>query len=403
MTIEARRHNPRVSLKEITYVNFGSGNRGVILDVSEGGLRFKTASPLGQNEDIHFSLSQGDRSEGAAQLAWMDESRTTGGLRFTTVPPEIRKQIRQWIERAESTDPLRTATANALREEELAAAVAATATRNVDAQETAASHTRVPETPAFGSQPWLKSSFSHRPLLSTEPEMPALPTETSATEASPTGSVRFVAPRPMHHRWAIAFLVLLIVLGAATAAAEYYYPSEAHHFMSQMQSRVERFVNPVGKRGPSETENASMAGVSRFEGSFEPGKAPRDPFAQPVIPPDSSANPPTAQAGASHSFTTPSSNADAPKNNAETDLELAQTYLSRSDNPDEKAKAIQLLWLATEKGNVDAEMELADLYARGDGVSKSCVQARILLKAASAVNAVAAQPKLDALDQSGCS
>jgi TPR repeat protein len=77
--------------------------------------------------------------------------------------------------------------------------------------------------------------------------------------------------------------------------------------------------------------------------------------------------------------------------------------LSHSDNPDEKAKALQLLWLATEKGNVDAEMELADLYARGDGVARSCVQARILLKAASAVNAAAAQPKLDALDQSGCS
>jgi TPR repeat protein len=212
----------------------------------------------------------------------------------------------------------------------------------------------------------------------------------------------------MHHRWAIAFLVLLIVLGAATAAAEYYYPSEARHVMSQMQSKVERFVNPAGTQRAAEAENASMAGVTRFEGAFEPGKSPRDPLAQPVIPPVPSSetqptDPAASQPDVSHVVTAPSPDVDAPKNSAETDLELAQTYLSHSDNPDEKAKALQLLWLATEKGNVDAEMELADLYARGDGVAKSCVQARILLKAALAVNAPAAQPKLDALDQSGCS
>jgi hypothetical protein len=403
MTIEARRHSPRVSLKEIAYVNFGPGNRGVILDVSEGGLRFKTASPLGKGDTIRFGISQNERTEGTAQLAWADESRTTGGLRFTTVPAEIREQIRKWVERGEAEDPVRAATEKALREEEIAAAVAATATRRAGTREPATGDIRSQETPAFGSQPWLKPARGRRRgLLSNENPTGMFPSELAST--TETGGVTFVAPHPMRHRWAVAFLVLLIVLGAATAAAAYYYPSEARHFMSQMQSKVERFVNPAGKQRPPDTENASMAGVTRFEGAFEPGKSPRDPFAQPAIPPPpTAANPAAPHADASHAATTPAPDADAPKNNAETDLELAQTYLSRSDNPDEKAKAVQLLWLATEKGNVDAEMELADLYARGDGVSKSCVQARILLKAATAVNAAAAQPKLDALDQTGCS
>ena len=64
---------------------------------------------------------------------------------------------------------------------------------------------------------------------------------------------------------------------------------------------------------------------------------------------------------------------------------------------------MQLLWLATEKGNVDAEIQLADLYARGESVPKSCVQARILLKVAASANPALAQPKLSELDQSGCS
>ncbi len=53
-----------------------------------------------------------------------------------------------------------------------------------------------------------------------------------------------------------------------------------------------------------------------------------------------------------------------------------------AQSPADTATAAQLLWVSIEKGNTNAEVELAGLYARGEGVQKSCEQARILLTAA---------------------
>jgi TPR repeat protein len=46
-------------------------------------------------------------------------------------------------------------------------------------------------------------------------------------------------------------------------------------------------------------------------------------------------------------------------------------------------EAAELFWRSLEKGNTDAAIPLADLYLQGKGVSRSCLQARILLTAAS--------------------
>ena len=61
---------------------------------------------------------------------------------------------------------------------------------------------------------------------------------------------------------------------------------------------------------------------------------------------------------------------------------LAHESLSQARTGEAKLRAAGLLWMAVEKGSSDAEIELADLYGRGDGVPKNCQQARILLAAA---------------------
>ncbi len=449
MSIEARRHSPRVLLTETAYVNFGSGNRGVILDISEGGLRFKTNTPVDKSDSVRFWLALSRRSEGAAQVAWTDESRTTGGLRFTTVPPEVRQQIRDWIERGASDDPKRQATITALQIEEQvfdalliesALAVAETQARDVSAFDVAS--TTAAEAVALSSAESLDpgtpaelekraeratsyaTPFSHathekiragdlfqkpRPMLVGEDESLSM----FPSEATSSGGVMFTAPPPKRHPVAVTVLVLLILLSAAAVAGEYYYPSQARAWMSRAQAQVQRFVNPDHKQPVADVEPASMAGSSRFEGSFEPGKPSENASVVPATPtapasPQSDAN---AAVGSSDrqadpsrsSAAAPAAEIPAPKTNAETELELAQTYLAKGSSPDQQAKAVELLWLATEKGNVDAEIQLADLYATGEAVQKSCVQARILLKAAAASNPGVAKPKLDALDQSGCS
>ena len=84
------------------------------------------------------------------------------------------------------------------------------------------------------------------------------------------------------------------------------------------------------------------------------------------------------------------------------DLTLAQSYLSGKRGPPGSAAAASFLWAAVEKGNVTAEIMLADLYARGDGVTKSCEQARVLLRAAAGKNSSEASQNLSQIIRREC-
>jgi hypothetical protein len=83
------------------------------------------------------------------------------------------------------------------------------------------------------------------------------------------------------------------------------------------------------------------------------------------------------------------------------DLAAARRYLSDRSRPGD-AVAAQSLWSAVGKGNVEAEILLADLYSRGRGVAKSCNQARVLLRAAGEKGSTEAWRQLARLARSGC-
>jgi TPR repeat protein len=65
-------------------------------------------------------------------------------------------------------------------------------------------------------------------------------------------------------------------------------------------------------------------------------------------------------------------------------------------------EAASWLWKAVAKQNPTATMLLSDLYLRGDGVSKSCDQARLLLDAAARKGNAAAAERLRNLPAFGC-
>jgi hypothetical protein len=67
-----------------------------------------------------------------------------------------------------------------------------------------------------------------------------------------------------------------------------------------------------------------------------------------------------------------------------------------------RSASVQRLWSEIGKGNVSAEVELAQLYVKGDGVRKNCEQARVLLQAASKEGNTEAQHQLRNLKKSGC-
>ena len=79
------------------------------------------------------------------------------------------------------------------------------------------------------------------------------------------------------------------------------------------------------------------------------------------------------------------------------------TQMLRSRNPrTEMSEALRLLWIAVEKGNSNAELELAQMYWRGQGVLQNCDQAHILFTAAARKGNADAQRRLLEFRNAGC-
>jgi TPR repeat protein len=84
------------------------------------------------------------------------------------------------------------------------------------------------------------------------------------------------------------------------------------------------------------------------------------------------------------------------------DLRLAQRYLGGSMGVRDSSEAAKLLWKAVSKQNATAAVLLSGLYLRGDGVPRSCDQARLLLIAAARRGAPQAAQPLRDLESQGC-
>jgi trimeric autotransporter adhesin len=104
----------------------------------------------------------------------------------------------------------------------------------------------------------------------------------------------------------------------------------------------------------------------------------------------------TAQAGAGESdqqtMPTPSTR----------EMATALAYLNNNRGQRDATTAAQWLWAATRKGDTGANIVLADLYIRGDGVPQNCAQGRVLLLAASKKGNNQATQNLQQLDATAC-
>jgi hypothetical protein len=81
---------------------------------------------------------------------------------------------------------------------------------------------------------------------------------------------------------------------------------------------------------------------------------------------------------------------------------VARELLHSGSRQRDLPRAVDLLWTSVKRGYVPAEVTLADLYLRGDGVEKNCDQARILLVAASKKGSTEARQLLEQVAERGC-
>ena len=96
MTHHERRQYSRKTLNPLPHINLPFDNGGIVLDVSEQGLRFRATAPVKQSGPIPFSFTSHSRLvAGIGELVWMDKAKKTGGLRFTELPYSALEQIRK--------------------------------------------------------------------------------------------------------------------------------------------------------------------------------------------------------------------------------------------------------------------------------------------------------------------
>jgi len=149
-------------------------------------------------------------------------------------------------------------------------------------------------------------------------------------------------------------------------------------------------TSPIRSAAPSQNRAGVSPGNGRSVGNQHPQQVARAQPATHALPATQSpaaANPATGLAGQSGSE----------------ELTAAEKYLNAGPGAARDSKqAALLLWKAVAKQNLTATLLLSDLYLRGDGVSKSCDQARLLLDAAARKGAAAAAERLRNLQAFGC-
>ena len=99
-TTTDRRVHARERIRSLAYLDLGSGNGGVILDLSEGGLALAAAAKLIADKvlPMRFELpTLHDRIEARGRVVWLSESKKVAGIKFEELPDDALQKIRKWI------------------------------------------------------------------------------------------------------------------------------------------------------------------------------------------------------------------------------------------------------------------------------------------------------------------
>jgi hypothetical protein len=387
VTTSDRRLTPRTKLVEIAYIGMGPENGGLVLDVSDGGLSFHSVAPVRKAETIRFllSLRGHSRIEGAGEVVWTDEMKTVCGLRFTSLSAGAREYLNNW------TDQSRMAQASRGR----GISIAPRPTP------------RTQESPA-----WLANQ-------SEAVAQPAFAKSPVAEDYLSQPTVRSIWREP------ISFWIMFGVLGAALAVTAFIYGvrvgRSTHNSVAQSAAAPEapatlQIPEPAAAPASSAASDKPIVSASALEDPSNATSALAEvssvPNETPSHPGGTFVNASKTEDLAASSFQRPGDagiDTQLPDQHAEVALEAGKSELAAalaalhgSNGIRDSSKAARLLWAAVANDNSTAEVVLADLYLRGDGVAKSCEQAHVLLKAASKSGNVQGLEKLGDLDTNGC-
>src|SRR5262245_33708625 len=95
-----RRSHQRKRLDQLAYIGFGPDSGGVLLDVSEEGLRCQIVGAVNEGERCHVKFALPGRSaaiEADGEIMWSNASRQGGGVRLVGIGAEVRQELLRWV------------------------------------------------------------------------------------------------------------------------------------------------------------------------------------------------------------------------------------------------------------------------------------------------------------------
>lgn len=422
MLAEEHRRNLRVKLNELAYIKLGSGNGGIVLDVSREGFGLQLAVPLEDQTTIRFRLSMAsiDRVEATGEVVWRDETRKRVGLRVTQLPVEIRKQVQIWLGSQPQTSPQQgaapapaatSARVSATNEMELEFADRRDLELRADQPISNERHNlhsaeKIEAVPSPGRPFYtLPKPFSEAGRLTPGPtelegkrsRRAYRPLSMFSSNLTKEESADPVSPK---HPLAYAAFILMLVLGLCISIVGYVHNRETGELLIRLGEKIS------GESAQDAVGPTFLPAARVDAGSLPNGDMTADQTESHDRPSGAiSKGPPTTaqEPGRRDSATVNPMSVDSyEENGGQSDLALARNYLRARNNPGYAAVAEKLLWSAIEKGSSAAEVELADHYLSGNDLRKNCEQARVLFMAASKSRNAVAVERLADFPRYGC-
>jgi hypothetical protein len=385
--MNASRQSPRRVINRVLSIQMEPDIQAIVQNISDEGLCFHALTPVTQSGTIRFSFAEnGHRTEAIGELVWIDPSKKTGGLRFTSMSLASRERIRNWLDQA--------------------AAVPNTGA----VSEPAPPRARISPPPGVDSVPPNAAPRAYVPPPGSpviQPTMPGFALLEGESQHMPYTWEQEMARQEYRPKFFQGFVTgaLMTAILAAIAFFVYGNPAAVLAQWRAMTAATPATRTTTDPPPPAADPPASTSQASPSSGNTE---AP----ASPVPAPDPAGNPQTNRAAVptpteppppdNRAANTPPSAPPKAADNGDAEFALAERYLREKSGPGSSAAAANSLWAAVKKGNISAEIALADLYARGDGVTKNCDQARVLLRAAAQKGSSIASQQLAQVIRSGC-
>jgi hypothetical protein len=468
-----KRRVERTRMDQLLYVELGTGNGGIVLDVSEEGCGFLSIAPIWDNEPhFSFAIGGGRQIQGEGKIVWVDESKKLGGLRFVNATPAFREQVRAWlaepkVEMAEPAPQAKAGSHTDVLKPIESRPVKITPEPDMDSpakerrrklREEARAQMEAAERALRGLEPGERLSLTEKRTDDASGSANGARGEVFLHGPSDPAWPTFLASRKVWKG------VAGFVLGAAVAGIGVAYRQEAGTGLMRLgktlagkeeqvtpaaQSKVVRDAaapdqaaehpkvpieagsesNGVSVNSPKSTEsanvlervihelkvpstNAPATSASRVADSSpierklngtseEPTDKPPQRTTETSAPSEQPGSQKQQARGTPH---TPRTDAHPAENSAALKATApAQGGESKKREPRHAtAEQVQALWSEVEGGDVSAEVALGELYARGNGVPKSCGQARMLLTSATRKGSDEARQKLEQLAEQGC-